>query len=101
MLCILWVVNIGVICSWPWLNDEVETEDMKNPDSMLMKNILVYLLLVICLSGLFACSGQQSYEGYRQAAINECARQPTSTEYNRCVERANMSAEEYRHSHKN
>ncbi len=62
-----------------------------------MKKHLNPILIGLCIFGLQACSTERaSYESYKQTAISNCAQQPTQTEYNFCVERAKMSAEEYR-----
>lgn len=50
----------------------------------------------VIVGGIAACSTGQSYESYKQTAINNCASQPSGSAYNDCVERAKMSAEEYR-----
>lgn len=62
-----------------------------------LKDFLNLALISLYLFGVLACSTtEQSYEGYKQSAINNCASQPTQTEYNNCVERAKISAKEQR-----
>jgi hypothetical protein len=53
---------------------------------------LLYLALVL---GLSACSAKQTYGGLQQGARNDCASAANSTEYARCMERLDMSYEEY------
>jgi len=36
-----------------------------------------------------------SKEDYKQNAIDQCSEQPTKTDYNNCVNRAKMEAEEF------
>jgi len=64
-------------------------------------NIVTKLLFLALTVGLSACSAQQAYSGLQQGAKNDCAvSSANSSEYTRCMERLDMSYEEYEQARK-
>ena len=62
---------------------------------MRVKQIIVFILLVLSLVLLSACSTQAWYEGGKYSAENNCQNQPPS-EIDRCFETLNtLTYEEY------
>ena len=58
-----------------------------------MKTIKILLLMLIAMS-IGACSNKAIYNNFQLNNRNDCAKQPHS-EYETCMERTNMSYEEY------
>lgn len=59
-------------------------------------NVKLAALTLVTMGVVASCTPVKvSEESYKQNAINQCAKQPTHTDYNNCVNRAKMEAEEY------
>lgn len=55
-----------------------------------------YLLIFATLLSLTGCTARGWYDGMQQAAIKDCEKYPyQSTEYEQCIENANISYDQY------
>lgn len=61
-----------------------------------MHRLTIACLAVILLNVLSACSSQQLYASGQGYQRNQCERLPDMGERQRCLEKANMSYEEYK-----
>jgi hypothetical protein len=61
-----------------------------------MHRTVIACLAAILLGALSACSSQQLYASGQGYQRNQCERLPDMGERQRCLEKANMSYEEYK-----